>query len=99
MTSVPIAPASANAAPSPGVVAPLEFAVGALEVVLVEAALVYDQPVVADLEHVQMGCLVAGVIGPAARRQTDALTAYGKSAPFKAVVLSKDSLDCDSQLG
>ena len=96
---MPIAPASANAAPSPGVVAPVEFAVGAFEVVLVEAALVDDQPVVADLEHVQIGRLVAGVIGPAAPVQIEALTAYGQNAPLKVVVLLKDSLNSGSQLG
>ena len=49
----------------PGVVAPFEFAVGALEVVLVEAAVVVDQAVVADLGHVEGGRLVSVVVGPA----------------------------------
>ena len=63
-----------------GVVAAFEFAVGALEVVLVEAALVDDPPVIVDLVHVKMSRLVSGVVRPAAPEQMQALTADGQRA-------------------
>ena len=46
------------------VVTPLELAISTLEVVLVEATLIRNSPVVVDLDETQICRLVSGVVGP-----------------------------------
>ncbi len=64
-----------------GVIASIEFAIGALEVVLVEAAVVDDPSVVADLGHDE-GSSVSypGVVGLASLSQMQAVTPHRQRA-------------------
>ena len=82
-----------------GVVAAVEFAVGALEVVLVEAALVDLPPVVVDLVHVQIRRLVPGGIRPTAPVEIEALTPDRENAMLEVAVLLEDSRKSGPDLG
>ena len=64
-----------------GVVAAVEFAVSTLEVVLVEAPLMDDPPVIVDLDQMQMGRFIAGVVGPATPGKLRSLTPDGERVP------------------
>ena len=97
--SVAVAPDFGERRALAGVVAAVEFAVGALEVVLVEAALVDLPPVVADLEHMQVRRLVPGGIRPTAPVQIETLTPHRQNAMLEVAVLLEDSRESGSDLG
>src|SRR4029077_20243959 len=79
--------------------AALEFAVGAFEVVLLEAPLIGNPSVLAEFEHIEVGRLVPNVIQPTAQRQRKALTSHCQRLPLEAGELSEDSLNSCPQLG
>jgi hypothetical protein len=56
--------------PLAAVVTLFQFAVGALEVVLIEAAVVGEAAVVVDFAYVQIGRLVVGVVPPPAPEES-----------------------------
>ncbi len=98
-TRSPTAPPSANARAFSGVVAPFELAVGALEVVLVEAALVDDATVVVDLADMKVCRLVAGVIRPATPDQVQTLAPHRHVRELELGVLLEDALERRPECG
>ena len=76
-----------------GVIAPIEIAVRALEVGLVEAALVHRPSVVADFEHVKICRHIPCVVRPSAPVQTQTLATHRQTPILEVAVLLEDSLD------
>ena len=69
------------------VVPRFQLAVRGFEVVLVKTRVIRDQVVIADLEEIERGGLVAGVVPPAAEDQLQRLAPDGERAPFEPGVL------------